>query len=137
MDTGYSGSLALPGSVAAALGLVRRSGGRAVLADGSSRQFDMLVVVLRCFLHGWLSIRDRYEKHPQFHTLSEKVWHAYHAEDRRTFGPRLRRRRVDTPRGNRGARKDPFAEHGADFVEQRVRRAIRVMAIVGMIEEQS
>ena len=40
VDTGYSGSLALPGSVAAALGLVRRSGSRAVLADGSSRQFD-------------------------------------------------------------------------------------------------
>ena len=52
-----------------------------------------LVVVLRCFLHGWLSIRDRYKKHPQFHTLSEKVWHAYHAEDRRTFGQRLRRLR--------------------------------------------
>jgi hypothetical protein len=52
-----------------------------------------LVVILRCFLHGWLSIRDRYKKHPLFHTLSEKIWHAYHAQDRRTFGQRLRRLR--------------------------------------------
>jgi hypothetical protein len=50
-----------------------------------------LVAVLRCFLHGWLSIRDGCKKHPLFHTLSEKVWHAYHAQDRRTFGQRLRR----------------------------------------------
>ncbi len=52
-----------------------------------------LVVILRCFLHGWLSIRDRYKKHPSFPTLSERVWHAYHAPDRRTFGQRLRRLR--------------------------------------------
>jgi hypothetical protein len=50
-----------------------------------------LVVVLRCFLHGWLSIRDGCKKHPQFQALSEKVWHAYRAEDRRSFGQRLRR----------------------------------------------
>jgi hypothetical protein len=50
-----------------------------------------LVVVLRCFLHGWLSIRDGCRKHPLFATLSEKVWHAYHASDRRTFSQRLRR----------------------------------------------
>jgi len=50
-----------------------------------------LVVVLRCFLHGWLSIRDGCKKHPLFATLSEKVWHAYRAPDRRTFGQRLRR----------------------------------------------
>ncbi len=50
-----------------------------------------LVTVLRCFLHGWLSIRDGCKKHPLFHTLSEKIWHAYRAADRRTFGQRLRR----------------------------------------------
>jgi hypothetical protein len=51
-----------------------------------------LVVILRCFLHGWLSIRDR-AKHlgAVFGTLSEKVWHAYHAPDRRCFAQRLRR----------------------------------------------
>jgi len=40
VDTGYTGSLTLPASVVASLGLARRSGGRAVLADGSSRRFD-------------------------------------------------------------------------------------------------
>ena len=40
VDTGYTGSLTLPASVATALGLARRSGGRAVLADGSVRRFD-------------------------------------------------------------------------------------------------
>jgi hypothetical protein len=36
-----------------------------------------LVVILRCFLHGWLSIRDR-AKHlgELFRALGEKVWHA-------------------------------------------------------------
>lgn len=51
-----------------------------------------LVVILRCFLHGWLSIRDR-AKHlgDLFRALGEKVWHAYHAPDRRCFAQRLRR----------------------------------------------
>ena len=50
------------------------------------------VVILRCYLHGWLSIRDR-AKHlgEIFGTLSEKVWHAYHAPNRRCFVQRLRR----------------------------------------------
>jgi hypothetical protein len=51
-----------------------------------------LVVILRCFLHGWLSIRDR-AKHlgELFRALGEKVWNAYHAPDRRCFAQRLRR----------------------------------------------
>src|SRR5207302_1412773 len=51
-----------------------------------------LVVILRCFLHGWLNIRAR-AKHLKevFGAVSEKVWHAYHAPDRRTFAQRLRR----------------------------------------------
>jgi hypothetical protein len=52
-----------------------------------------LIVVLRCFLHGWLSIRDGCKKHPLFHVLSAKVWHAYHAPNRQTFAQRLRRLR--------------------------------------------
>jgi hypothetical protein len=50
------------------------------------------VALLRCFLHGWLSIRAR-AKHLKdlFYTLGEKVWDAYRAEDRRTFAQRLRR----------------------------------------------
>lgn len=72
---------------------------RTVNADGweatrlAWRAFFPLVAVLRCFLHGWLKIRDGCKKHPAFATLSEKVWHAYHAPDRRTFGQRLRRLR--------------------------------------------
>jgi len=51
-----------------------------------------LVVILRCFLHGWLSIRER-AKHlgELFRTLGEKVWDAYHAPQRRSFAQRLRR----------------------------------------------
>jgi clan AA aspartic protease len=40
VDTGYTGSLTLPSADAVALGLVRRSGSRAVLADGTVRRFD-------------------------------------------------------------------------------------------------
>lgn len=41
VDTGYTGTLTLPAAVVASLGLARRSGGRAILADGSSRRFNM------------------------------------------------------------------------------------------------
>ena len=49
------------------------------------------VVIPRCFLHAWLTIRDR-GKHwkEQFAEVSRRVWEAYHAPDRRGFAPRLR-----------------------------------------------
>jgi hypothetical protein len=50
-----------------------------------------VVVILRCFLHGWLAIRSRGKLSEGFETLSEKVWDAYHATDRRSFAQRLRR----------------------------------------------
>jgi hypothetical protein len=50
-----------------------------------------MVVILRCFLHGWLAIRSRGKLSEGFETLSEKVWNAYHALDRRSFSQRLRR----------------------------------------------
>ena len=50
-----------------------------------------LVVLLRCFLHGWLNIRCRGKLSAAFAALSEKVWHAYHAPNRRGFAQRLRR----------------------------------------------
>lgn len=52
------------------------------------------VVILLCFLHGWLKIRDR-AKHlkDQFAEVSRRVWDTYHAPDRRSFGQRLRRLR--------------------------------------------
>jgi hypothetical protein len=50
-----------------------------------------LVVLLRCFLHGWLAIRSRGKLSASFTELSAKAWEAYHAPDRRSFGQRLRR----------------------------------------------
>jgi hypothetical protein len=52
------------------------------------------VIILQCFLHGWLKIRDR-AKHLKdlFAEVSRHVWEAYHAADRRSFGQRLRRLR--------------------------------------------
>jgi hypothetical protein len=49
------------------------------------------VVILQCFLHAWLKIRDR-GKHlkDQFAEISRRVWEAYQAPDRRCFGQRLR-----------------------------------------------
>lgn len=70
---------------------------RTVNTDGwaSTRQAWLglfsLVVILRCFLHGWLSIRNRGKLSEGFETLSEKVWDAYHASDRRSFAQRMRR----------------------------------------------
>ena len=41
IDTGFSGSLAMPAAAVSALGLMRRSGGQAVLADGTATRFDV------------------------------------------------------------------------------------------------
>jgi hypothetical protein len=49
------------------------------------------VVLLRCFLHGWLNIRSRGKLNEAFAELSAKVWEAYQALSRRSFGQRLRR----------------------------------------------
>jgi hypothetical protein len=50
-----------------------------------------LVALLRCFLHGWLNVRSRGKLSDGFAALSERVWHAYRAADRRSFGQRMRR----------------------------------------------
>ncbi len=49
------------------------------------------VVILLCFLHGWLKIRDR-AKHLKevFAEVARRVWDTYHAPDRRSFAQRLR-----------------------------------------------
>jgi hypothetical protein len=49
--------------------------------------------VVRCFLHGWLNSRSRGKLSAAFAALSEKVWDAYRAPDRRGFAQRLRRLR--------------------------------------------
>ena len=43
VDSGFTSSLTLPESMAIALGIARQSGGTAMLADGSARQFDICV----------------------------------------------------------------------------------------------
>jgi hypothetical protein len=50
-----------------------------------------LTAILRCFLHAWLKIRDR-AKHlgEVFFQISERVWDAYHAPERRSFSQRIR-----------------------------------------------
>jgi hypothetical protein len=50
-----------------------------------------LVVLLRCFLHGWLNIRSRGKLSAAFTELSRRVWEAFHASNRRGFAQRLRR----------------------------------------------
>jgi hypothetical protein len=53
-----------------------------------------LAVLLRCFLHGWLKIRDRAKNLKEvFYDLSTRVWDTYHAPDKRTMAQRLRRLR--------------------------------------------
>ena len=70
---------------------------RTVSADGWAsthqawRALFPLVVLLRCFLHGWLNIRSRGKLSEAFPELSARVWEAYHAPNRRCFGQRLRR----------------------------------------------
>jgi hypothetical protein len=49
------------------------------------------IVLLRCFLHGWLKIRDRAKNlKEQFFELSRQVWEAYHAPTKQSFAQRLR-----------------------------------------------
>jgi hypothetical protein len=71
---------------------------RTVSVDGwsATRQawlalYPLVVLLLRCFLHGWLNIRSRGKLDERFAELSGKVWEAYRAPDRRAFGQRLRR----------------------------------------------
>jgi hypothetical protein len=52
-----------------------------------------LVVLLRCFLHGWLNIRSRGKLSESFRELSRRVWESYRAPSRRSFTQRLRRLR--------------------------------------------
>lgn len=50
-----------------------------------------LSTLLRCFLHGWLKIRDRAKNlKEQFFELSTQVWNLYHAPNKRSFAQRLR-----------------------------------------------
>lgn len=52
-----------------------------------------LIVLVRCFLHGWLNIRSRGKLSDSFRELSKRVWESYRAPTRRAFAQRLRRLR--------------------------------------------
>jgi hypothetical protein len=71
---------------------------KAVRVDGwaSTHQAGLvlfpLVALRRCFRHGGLNVRGRGTPNGSVGDLSEKAWHAYHAEGRRSFAQRLRRR---------------------------------------------
>jgi predicted aspartyl protease len=52
VDSGFTASVTLPAATVAALGLARQSGGGAVLADGSVRQYDIYPAELR-WNGGW------------------------------------------------------------------------------------
>jgi hypothetical protein len=49
------------------------------------------VVLLRCFLHGWLNLRSRGKLSAAFAELSRRVWEAFRAGTRGSFAQRLRR----------------------------------------------
>ena len=79
------------------------------------------VVILQCFLHAWLKIRDR-AKHlgELFVEVSRRVWEAYHAPDRRCFGQRLRSLR----RWATGHLSGVVLEKVVDLCEKRTRWSI-------------
>ena len=53
------------------------------------------VVLILCFLHAFLKIRDRaVHLKETFAELSRRIWEAYHAPNARSFSQRLRRLRV-------------------------------------------
>jgi hypothetical protein len=50
------------------------------------------IVLIRCFLHAWLSIRDRSKNlKALFFEIGERVWNVYYAETRAIMGQRIRR----------------------------------------------
>ena len=52
------------------------------------------IAVVLCFLHAFLSIRDRCKRHKELlRSISEKVWDIYHAETVAQFSQRIRRLR--------------------------------------------
>ena len=60
---------------------------------GAWRQIFENAALLRCFLHGWLKIRDRGKHLDEYRALGDRVWEAYDATTASTFRRRLRRLR--------------------------------------------
>ena len=58
-----------------------------------SALFPSITIIL-CFLHSWISIRDRCKKSKSLmNSIGEKVWEAYHSKNKRLFSQRIRRLR--------------------------------------------
>lgn len=57
--------------------------------------FPQAVTIILCFLHAFISIRDRSKKkfRELFNEIAESVWDAYRAENKRSFSQRIRRLR--------------------------------------------
>lgn len=53
------------------------------------------VTIIKCFLHAFISIRDRSKKKYRdvFNEIADAVWHAYRADNKRGFSQRIRRLR--------------------------------------------
>ena len=52
-----------------------------------------MIVVIRCFLHAWLRIRERGKKSEYFFDLGERVWNVYYSVTKSIMGQRIRRLR--------------------------------------------
>lgn len=62
--------------------------------DATHNAFNTLftgITTICCFLHGFIKIRDRCRKSPMFNKICGHVWHVYRAENKKTFGQRMRR----------------------------------------------
>ncbi len=53
------------------------------------------IVVIECFLHAFLKVRDRATKKVKsfFHTAGDKIWNCYQASSKRSFAQQIRRLR--------------------------------------------
>ena len=58
---------------------------------GAWKALFPLIVIIRCFLHAWLKIRERGKKLDNFFELGEKVWNVYNSTTRMMMSQRIRR----------------------------------------------
>lgn len=52
-----------------------------------------MIVLIRCFLHAWLKIRERSKTLDLFFDIGERVWNVFYAPTRTMMGQRIRRLR--------------------------------------------
>jgi len=64
--------------------------------SGTIRAWSVLfpaIVIIRCFLHAWLRIRERGKKSKFFFELGERAWNVYYSVTKSIMGQRIRRLR--------------------------------------------